>query len=219
MKTRKGVKARIDQELASLRQRPREAEAGYAPFLEGDWAAFAKTALTLGTDKQLKELFAVGELDSNNPFHWRDLAKVLAKLRFGVPKSGRRRKWKAQDLCQLANDVASMANQYSKWSVLRMCEKLVRDNPRYAGQNPATLRRQFYEAIKNPEAVELIRNIVNGRDDQDWHNWLRSRLKPGQRMKASASVREIVGHEILQMIMSGWRNVERKQESKIRSKK
>lgn len=38
-------------------------------------------------------------------------------------------------------------------------------------------------------------------------------------MKASASVREIVGHEILQMIMSGWRNVERKQESKIRSKK
>jgi hypothetical protein len=203
-KHRKSVKARIGEELARLKERPREGEAGINELLKSDWCALARTALTLADgDEALEELFVAADLNPKNPSHWKFLVRVLAKA-LGSGKRGRPRRWSPEELCQLLNDFDRVRARYEKESDIRICERLVNSHERYANMSAQTLRRKFQDALnRNP----LIENVLKGREESDW---LRRRKKGGWRLKGSVSVRELIRFEILETIMTGWRKLGRK---------
>jgi hypothetical protein len=204
VKRRRGFNARIGEELARLRERPREGEAGTNELLESDWCALARTALTLSDgDEALEKLFVAAGLNPRNPSHWKFLVHVLARA-FDLGKRGRPRRWGPEELCQLLNDFDRVHAKYAKESDIRICERLVNSHERYANVSAQTLRRKFQDALKrNP----LIENVLKGRDESDW---LRRRKKGGWRLKGSVSVRELMRFEILETIMTGWRKLGRK---------
>jgi hypothetical protein len=66
-KHQKSIKARIDEELAKLRQRPRETEADIKALSKSDWGAASKAALTLrDNDDYLKKAFEAADLDRHS---------------------------------------------------------------------------------------------------------------------------------------------------------
>ncbi len=205
--TRKSIKARIDEEIAILKERPREGEAGIGRLPGDDWGAVSKTALALREDDEsLEKLFAAADLDPNNPFHWAALARVLANIRFGSNKpAGRPHRWGPMEYCQLLNDLDRVKHQHPKWSIGQVCQSLVKDNERYKDLNARTLTRQFSDAV-NPKKNSLLQSVLDGRDENDW---LKRRRKRGWGMKASVSVRQLMLDEIITAIMSGWRKIER----------
>lgn len=203
----KGVKALIDREFARLKSRPRDAEAGIETLSIIDRAAVIETALSLRADDgALRNVFAAADLDPTNPFHWAEIARIVAQLRFGSRKPGRRQRWGPQEYCQLLNDIDHVHHDHPKWSLSKVCEQLVKHHDRYASLKAQTLRRRFQEA-RDPHKNSLLENILKNRDKNDWLN---RHKRPGWRMKASASVRELMLNEIIETIMTGWQKLERK---------
>ena len=100
----KGIKARIDERLATLSHRPRQVEAGLEALLQSDWAAVCRTALTIDdADARVKEIFAAADLDPSNPYRWKKLVSLLADLR--SQRSGAPIRWRPEELCRLMIDV------------------------------------------------------------------------------------------------------------------
>jgi hypothetical protein len=216
VKHRKSVKARIDEELAKLRQRSREAEADLKAISESDWGATSKTALTLrDNDDYLKKAFEAADLDPGNPYHWAELARIPARLRFGSRKAGRRQRWTIDELCQLLRGAYQIEKEHPKWSDRRICEKLVRDHERYAKLSAETLRRRLQDALAQNK-YEILEEVFTSREEKEW---LERRIKQGRGIKGIASVREIMLLEVIETILSGWHKLERKQGSNSRSRK
>jgi hypothetical protein len=163
----KGVKARIDHELAKLRATPREV-AAIDDLLKTDPKAVYETALHVNKDDtQLKETFTDAGLDPTNPFHWRKLVQLLAALR--SQKSGPPLLWGAQELCQLMIDVQRLREEYPKKSVEEICTKLIEENERYANLDvtASTPRRKWYDGL-DEKMNPLLKNLLDGRNEQDW---------------------------------------------------
>jgi hypothetical protein len=215
-KHRKSVNARIDEELARLRNRPREAEARIRALAESDWGAASKTALTLrDNDDYLKKAFEAADLDLRDPHHWAELARTLARLRFGSRKAGRRQRWTIDELCQLLKATYQVKKEHPKWSDLRISQKLVKDHERYAKLSAETLRRRLQDGLAQNK-YEIMEKVFTSREGKDW---LERRIKQGRGIKGIASVREIMLLEVIETILSGWRKLERKQGSDSRSTK
>ncbi len=201
----KGTRARIDQQLAKLRDRPREAEAGIKDLLQSDPAAVYRTALTVDPDDlPMRQLFAAADLDPADPFHWKKLVTILAALRSQRP--GAPLRWGPTELHQLMIDVDRIHSRYSRRSLDRICEELIAQGGRYKDFKPGTLRRKFYDSFdeqKNP----LLRNVLDGRDEEDWLNRIK---KSGRRVKGAVSIRDLMRSEVIETIMTAWRKLERK---------
>ena len=151
-KRRKGLKGRIDEELERLSGRPRDVEEAIKDLFETDWGPMSRVALTLDNDDEaLKSAFAAADLDPNNPFHWAELARSLANIRFGLKKAGRPKILGSVKLGQLVKDVAQIRKKHPKLSDKRICEKLAREDQQYARwhRKPDTLRRRYHEGKSN----------------------------------------------------------------------
>jgi hypothetical protein len=213
MAPRRSFNARIDEKLAQLRER---GESGIATGPESDFRAYAKAALTIADDDEpLKKLFDATRLDPNNPAHWAALVGVLAKLRFGSRKKGRRQRWTTDELSQFVHEYYKLDQTHTKWSAGRICKKLVADNERYAKLSDQTLRRRFQDAL-NDDNIALVKDSFS---DDDVKEWLERRRRSGRGLKGLVSVREIMLGETIEMILSGLHKLERKQGNNFRSKK
>jgi hypothetical protein len=199
-KHRKGVVARIDEEIARL-ERPREAEVGIGVLLRTDWSAVARAALTIGdNDQALRQLFSAADLDVANPLHWASLVRSFANLRLRS-RRGAPLQWGPMELCQLLTDVDRIRQESPRLSIERVCQKLVKESRYKEVKSASTLRRLFYRAL-DAKTNPLIGYVLEGRNEDDW---LRSRRKDGWRLKGAVSVREIMLDEIIETLMTSWR--------------
>jgi hypothetical protein len=127
----RGIKGRIEQELAKMHVLP-AADRAMGGFTQTDFAAVCKTALRIDdSDADLKDLFRAAGLDYANPLHWRRLVTVLALLRSGRP--GAPLQWGPEELCELLSDLDRLHSEAAaisrrKISVNELCRRLARSD-------------------------------------------------------------------------------------------
>jgi hypothetical protein len=191
---------------APIRNRPRAEEIDSG----------AETALTLRDgDEHLRKTFEDANLDPRNPAHWAEVARAFANVLFGSRKPGRRRRWTNDELSQFLKTFYPIKDEHPKWSDLRVCEKLVKDHGRYAKLSAETLRRRLQDALGR-DKNELKEKVFTDRDVKEW---LDRRRRRGRGLKGIVAVREIMLHELVDGILSGWSKLERKRGPNSRSRK
>jgi hypothetical protein len=209
---RKSTRKRIDDKLAELRNRPRDAEAGIRALPPTDRPAIYRAAFALGPgDEKIAQLFADGDLDPTNPFHWQMLARALAELRCGLGKRGRRPKWTSPQLSQLLNDFDRIRSANPNWSRSKICRHLVTlEHYKKLELKWTTLRRRLQDAL-DPRKNLLLQHILDGRHagDREQRRDTVRRARKGWGRKAAFSVDHQLLEEIINTIGTGWLRVER----------